>query len=36
MQSMLAETQTNAMQWREDPFAAVEIEVRLKRNGFHQ
>jgi hypothetical protein len=33
-QSMLAQTRRNAMQWREDPDAAVEIEARLKRYGF--
>jgi hypothetical protein len=33
-QSMLAHTRRNAMQWREDPDAAVEIEARLKRYGF--
>jgi hypothetical protein len=33
-QSMLAQTRRNAMQWREDPDAAVEIEARLKRCGF--
>lgn len=33
-ESMLAQTRRNAMQWREDPDAAVEIEARLKRYGF--
>jgi hypothetical protein len=32
--TMLAQTQRNALQWREDPDAALEIEARLKRYGF--
>lgn len=31
---MLAQTRRNALQWREDPDAAVEIEDRLKQHGF--
>jgi hypothetical protein len=30
-QTMLAQTRRNALQWREDPDAAVEIEARLNR-----
>jgi len=33
-QMMLAQIRRNALQWREDPDAAVEIEARLKRYGF--
>jgi hypothetical protein len=33
-QTMLAHTRRNALQWRDDPDAAVEIEARLKQFGF--
>ena len=33
-QTMLAQSRRNALEWREDPDAAVEIETRLKQYGF--